>query len=113
MSKIALLGSTGSVGSQTLDVVRSYRDSVKPVILGASKPSEKLKNQVLEFQPEYVYIHSFNEDRFYGSKVINESNIEDILNVDVDLYINAISGIDGIKPTYLILNADKKTRYRK
>ncbi|MEJ5172262.1 MAG: 1-deoxy-D-xylulose-5-phosphate reductoisomerase, partial [Hydrogenothermaceae bacterium] len=84
------------------------RDYVKPVILGASKPSEKLKNQVLEFHPEYVYIHSFNEDRFYGSKVINESNIEDILNLDVDLYINAISGIDGIKPTYLILNADKK-----
>ncbi|MEZ0323029.1 MAG: 1-deoxy-D-xylulose-5-phosphate reductoisomerase [Hydrogenothermaceae bacterium] len=108
MIKIALLGSTGSVGSQTLDVIRNYRDLIKPVILGASKPSEKLKSQVLEFCPEYVYIKNFDEEIFYGSKVITESNIEDIVSLDVDIYINAVSGIDGIKPTYLILNAGKK-----
>lgn len=108
MIKIALLGSTGSVGSQTLDISRRYREDISVVLVGASKPSESLKNQVLEFRPKFVYIHNFDGDDFYGSKVINSKNIEKLTDIDVDLFINAVSGISGIKPTYLILKAGRK-----
>lgn len=108
MKKIAILGSTGSVGSQTLDVVRAYKKDIEIKLLGASKPSEVLKEQILEFKPPYVYIANYDKNEFYGSKVINIDNLEDILDIDVDLFINAISGINGIKPTYIILKAGKK-----
>lgn len=108
MLKIAILGSTGSVGTQTLDVVRMHRDSISVKLLGASKPSELLIRQVLEFKPEYIYIQDFEGNEFYGSKVINGSQIERIVEVEADLFVNAVSGIHGIKPTYHILKAGKK-----
>lgn len=108
MIKIAVLGSTGSVGRQTLDVVREYLRGVKVVLLGASKPSENLKNQVLEFKPDYVYIENFDGIDYYGSKVINLKNIEKIKEIDADIFINAVSGISGIRPTYILLKSGKK-----
>lgn len=108
MLKLSVLGSTGSVGSQTLEVLRMYKHKVSVKLLGASKPSDKLKDQVLEFKPEYVYIEKFDSREFYGSKVINGDSIEKLLEVESDLFINAVSGISGIKPTYLLLKAGKK-----
>ncbi|PMP84720.1 MAG: 1-deoxy-D-xylulose-5-phosphate reductoisomerase, partial [Thermodesulfobium narugense] len=54
MKKVILIGSTGSIGTQTLEVVRKYPDKLKVVGLAARKMSEKLKDQIQEFQPEYV-----------------------------------------------------------
>lgn len=108
MIKIAILGSTGSVGRQTLDVVREYLNDIKVVLLGASTPSENLKNQVLEFKPEYVYIEGFDGGEYYGSKVINLKNIEKIGEIDADIFINSVSGISGIRPTYILLKSGKK-----
>lgn len=108
MLKIAVLGSTGSVGSQTLDIVRTYLDQVKVVLIGASKPSKALERQVLEFNPDYVYIENFEGVEYFGSKVINIKNIEKIIDIDADIFINAVSGISGIRPTYILLKAGKK-----
>lgn len=108
MINIAILGSTGSIGTQTLDVVRRYKDEISVKLLGASKLSDTLVKQVIEFSPEFVYIDSTDIEEIHGSKVITSDGIERILDLGVDLYINAISGISGIKPTYILLSNGKK-----
>ena len=106
MKKLGILGSTGSIGTQTLDVVRKHKDKLKVELLSASRISDKLLKQIEEFKPEYVYIYNGNKidgvETFTG-----EEGLKEIVNLDIDLYINGISGIAGIKPTYYLLEADK------
>ena len=54
MKKIAILGSTGSIGTQTLDVVRAHSDELEVVALAAGSNKERLKEQIREFHPELV-----------------------------------------------------------
>ena len=106
MKKLGILGSTGSIGTQTLDVVRKHRDKLKVKLLSASKVSDKLLKQIEEFKPEYVYIHL--GEKIKGVKTfIGEESLKEIVDLDIDLYINGISGIAGIKPTYYLLEAGK------
>ena len=51
---ISILGSTGSVGAQTLEVARSYPEDFNIVCLGANKNTQILKEQILEFQPQAI-----------------------------------------------------------
>ncbi|MBK3333213.1 1-deoxy-D-xylulose-5-phosphate reductoisomerase [Persephonella atlantica] len=107
MKSIAVLGSTGSIGTQTLDIVRKHPEKLKVKLLAASKLSEKLMNQIEEFKPEYVYIKEFSP--VSGVKVLSgEEGLEELSELDIDLFINGIAGIAGIKPTYLLLKNNKK-----
>lgn len=54
MKKIAILGSTGSIGAQTLDVVREHSDELQVVALAAGSNKERLKEQIKEFHPKLV-----------------------------------------------------------
>ena len=54
MKKIAILGSTGSIGTQTLDVVREHPDELSVVALAAGRNKEKLREQIREFHPKVV-----------------------------------------------------------
>lgn len=54
MKKIAILGSTGSIGTQTLDVVREHSDELQVVALAAGTNKERLKEQIKEFHPKLV-----------------------------------------------------------
>jgi 1-deoxy-D-xylulose 5-phosphate reductoisomerase len=54
MIKLSILGSTGSVGTQALDVVRAYRQDIELVGLVARRASDKLLSQAREFKPKYV-----------------------------------------------------------
>lgn len=58
MKKIAVLGSTGSIGTQTLDIIRKYPDKFKVVSLVAYSNAKKLREQALEFFPEYTALIS-------------------------------------------------------
>ena len=51
---LAIIGSTGSVGTQTLDVVRAFPDQLKVVALVAGTNFEILQDQVVEFKPEWI-----------------------------------------------------------
>ncbi len=107
MKSLAVLGSTGSIGTQTLDIVRENPEKLKVKLLAASKVSQKLLNQIKEFKPEYVYIA--RKEEIKGVKVLSgEDGLQVIANLDIDLFINGISGIAGIKPTYLLLKNNKK-----
>ncbi len=107
MKRLAVLGSTGSIGTQTLDIVRKYRDRLEVSLLAASKISKKLLDQISEFNPEYVYIAE--GEKIKGIKTfIGEEGLYQLADLDIDLFINGISGIDGILPTYLLLKNNKK-----
>ncbi len=107
MKKIAVLGSTGSIGTQTLDIVRKYKNKLKVELLAASKTSDLLIKQIDEFKPNYVYIKEGKPINGVTT-IIGESELYKITELDIDLYINGISGIDGILPTYLLLKNNKK-----
>ncbi len=80
MKKLSILGSTGSIGTQTLDIVKNNPHEFKIVGLTANKNIELLKNQINEFKPEAV--------------AVMDNEKADLLKEDVD--INVYSGIDGI-----------------
>ncbi|WP_029522906.1 1-deoxy-D-xylulose-5-phosphate reductoisomerase [Persephonella sp. KM09-Lau-8] len=107
MKTLAVLGSTGSIGTQTLDIVRKHPDKLKVKLLAASRVSEILLKQIQEFKPEYVYIKEYTD--LPGLKVLSgNQGLEEIANLNIDLFINGIAGIAGIKPTYLLLKNNKR-----
>ena len=110
MKEVAVLGSTGSVGQQTLDIIRRFKNRFSVKLLAASRFSETLQKQIKEFRPEYVYIEHLNEDiNVDNTKLLTgKDGIEFYSSLDIDLFINAISGINGIYPTYYILQNNKK-----
>ena len=58
MKKIAVLGSTGSIGTQTLDVVRNHSDFLKIEVLAANNNDELLEQQINEFKPAMAILHN-------------------------------------------------------
>ena len=107
MKSLAVLGSTGSIGTQTLDIVRENPEKLKVKLLAASKISQRLLSQIEEFKPEYVYLAQKEEIK--GVKLLSgEDGLHEMASLDIDLFINGIAGIAGIKPTYLLLKNSKK-----
>ncbi len=107
MKRIGILGSTGSIGTQTLDVARIHKDKIKVELLSASKVSDKLLKQIKEFKPKYVYVYEKNKD-IDGVKVLSgEEGLKELVELNIDLFINGISGIAGIKPTYYLLQKNR------
>ena len=103
--RIAVLGSTGSVGSQTLDVVRQFPDDFEVVGLSAGQNVEKLAHQIKEFDVDYF---SCIEDSI--SAIGNASRISttDLAShPDVDFVMHATAGIDGLVCAVASLRAGK------
>lgn len=111
MDKIVLLGSTGSIGKQTLDVCRAHNIGVKA--LSANENAELLENQAREFSAEYAVIT--NED-FYGdlkqrlsdtnTKVLcGEKGLCEISALSGCRVVNAVVGMAGLVPTLSAIKA--------
>lgn len=108
MKKIAILGSTGSIGTQTLDVVREHPDELSVVALAAGRNKEKLREQIREFHPEVV---SLSEEKMAmemkkelaGTGVEVLSGMEGLMAVagveEADVVVTAVVGMMGILPT--------------
>ncbi|MEJ5339535.1 MAG: 1-deoxy-D-xylulose-5-phosphate reductoisomerase [Aquificaceae bacterium] len=113
MKRLGVLGSTGSVGSQTLDVVRAYREDFELIGLLAKRASERLLLQAIELRPKYVACYE-EPSREWLSRLPEGTDFlkgEEGLYAIVegsDMVMNAISGVDGILPTYLVLQEGKK-----
>lgn len=82
MKEIAILGSTGSIGTQTLDVVRNNQD-IKVVALTAGSNIEKLEEQIREFHPKVVALW-------------NEKSAKDLRKRISDLPVEVLAGMDGM-----------------
>ncbi len=111
MKSLSLLGSTGSIGVQTLDVVKRI-DGIKVKALVAYHASHKLLNQAREFEPEIVVtFENPSEEWLKGLPpstryVHGEEGIEEAVEIG-DIIMNAISGVAGIKPAYITLKKGK------
>ena len=92
--RIVILGSTGSIGAQTLDVVREFRDEFDVVGLAAGRNSELLTEQVREFHPEYFDCLTVSMSSLGGAARLDAV---DMAQLDgVDFVLHAMSGTVGI-----------------
>lgn len=113
---VAILGSTGSIGTQALDVVRSFPDKFEVSALTASNSVDLLIQQALEFEPEVVVII---KEEYYSrvkaalantkSRVVagEEGLIEAATLVGVEVVLNAIVGAAGLRPTVEAIKCGK------
>lgn len=109
MKGIAILGSTGSIGRQTLDVIRAAPNDFSVIGLSAWKNSNLLRKQVAEFSPQVVYSEDLSKQRhsqgFEKSKIVPLDEM--VCHPDVDLVVIATSGTVSLIPTLKALNHGK------
>ena len=114
--KIAILGSTGSIGTQTLDVVRQHRDLFEVEMISANNSTELLIEQAREFDVNNVVI--CNESKYKTvSDALRDSDSKVWTGIDslcslvgsdtVDIVVGAMVGFSGLKPTLAALEAGK------
>lgn len=116
MKRIAILGSTGSIGTQTLDVVREHAEEYEAYALTAGRNAELLIAQAREFHPEVVVIA--DESRY---ETVREALADLPIKVwagaeaigdaaslpDVDVVVTAMVGFAGLRPTVAAIEAGK------
>jgi 1-deoxy-D-xylulose-5-phosphate reductoisomerase len=112
MIRLGILGSTGTIGKNALDVVRANKDKIQLVGIGAYRASEELLQEAKEFKPEFVFsVETPTKDWLQEvskySKYLNEEEGLRAIIENSDRILNAISGTSGIKATYNILKAKK------
>ncbi|MGH2441626.1 MAG: 1-deoxy-D-xylulose-5-phosphate reductoisomerase [Chloroflexota bacterium] len=107
-----MLGSTGSIGRQTLDVARQFPDRIQVWGLAAGSNIEDLAQQAAEFRPEAVSLHNAlpPADRFPGTQRLSgeQGMIDLVSHPDVDLVIVASTGRSGLIPTIAAITAGKR-----
>ena len=113
---IAILGSTGSIGTQALDVIREQSDFLHVEVLSAGKNADLLIKQALEFRPNAVVIAEPSlRDRVFdvlfdeGIKVYSGADaLEQVVEMEgIDMVLTALVGAAGLKPTLSAIRAGK------
>ncbi len=106
MKNIVILGSTGSIGKQALDVVRANRDKFKVVGLAGGENVEALLQQVKEFSPIYVNSPNIKEKSWNNAKVVS---LEEMAVVpEADLVLISTVGSVGLVPTLEAIRSKKE-----
>ncbi len=116
MKKIVLLGSTGSIGTQTLEVVSSYSDRLSVVALAAGSNVEKMEQQIREYKPSYAVMWTEEAAKSLREKVKDTdvkvlAGMEGLIEIsslpEADVVVTAIVGMIGIRPTIAAIKAGK------
>jgi 1-deoxy-D-xylulose-5-phosphate reductoisomerase len=117
MRRISLLGSTGSIGVNVLDVIRRYPDRFEIVALAAGSNVDLLTAQVLEFQPSCISVCDEQYGRLLRQKLPalwhnrivwgEAGNQEVAAYASADITVSAIVGAAGLKPTLAAIRAGK------
>ena len=115
MKYVSILGSTGSIGTQTLDVIRQHPDQFKAVALVANKNIDLLESQINEFRPLIAGVvdekaYTILKERYKGpTKLIGskEALIAASTIQEATMVITAIVGAVGIEPTVEAVKAQK------
>ncbi|MFA5374981.1 MAG: 1-deoxy-D-xylulose-5-phosphate reductoisomerase [Dehalococcoidia bacterium] len=108
VKRLAILGSTGSIGTQTLDIVRSFPERLRIIGLSAGANTDLLSKQIAEFKPELISIGSKkdqNKLKRFNCEVTTAEKMA--AHPDIDLVVIAISGMAGLKPTLAAIRAKK------
>lgn len=114
--RIAIIGSTGSIGTQALDIVRTYPEKLKVTALAAGRNVPGMEEQVREFGPELVCMWSEEAARDLADRV-KDLPVKVVCGMDglceiavmehSDLFLNAVVGMIGIQPTLAAIGAEK------
>ncbi len=116
MRTILILGATGSIGQQTLDVVRLHPDQFRVSTLTARTASETLVRTCDEFRPDYVVVEdrevaeleSRLNDRKISTEAVPASDLENCQHLfDVDITVTGVTGAAGLRPTLQAVRAGK------
>ena len=116
MKKIAILGSTGSIGTQTLEIVRDNRSDLEVVALAAGSNVELMEKQVREFRPKLVSLQNEEAcrdlaDRLKDMQVTIVPGMEGLIQIaemeESDVLVTAIVGMIGIRPTIAAIKKGK------
>ena len=106
LTGVAVLGSTGSIGTQTLDVIRALRDRFRVVALAAGRNTDLLYAQVAEFRPSLVYGEAeLDSAALQGAQVVPMAELP--LHPDVHVVVVGTAGAVGLAPTVAALRAGK------
>ncbi len=108
--KIAILGSTGSIGKSTLEIIKKDKKNFDVFLLSTNKNIQELSKQQKIFKPKYLIINDlksfikFKKKNKNKTKIFNNYNlIKKIFNKKIDYCMSSISGLDGLKPTLDII----------
>jgi 1-deoxy-D-xylulose-5-phosphate reductoisomerase len=114
MKNIAILGSTGSIGKQTLDIVERFSDRFNVISLVAHRNIELLREQIKKFRPEFVVFSDENKAEALSKEVdikvyAGEENIVRAGTDDrVDMVVNSLVGKSGLVPTIEAIKLGKE-----
>ncbi|HSM06162.1 MAG TPA: 1-deoxy-D-xylulose-5-phosphate reductoisomerase [Longimicrobiales bacterium] len=114
MIRVAILGSTGSIGESTLNVVRRHPDAFRVTALATHRRVGTLETQVREFQPAAAVVASRSVAEIPGSDAVTtwsrgrEALVALAVRDDVDVVVNAVVGAAGLEPTLAALGAGKR-----
>lgn len=115
--QLAILGSTGSIGTQALDVIRANPEEFSVEVLTANDNAELLIQQALEFKPDSVVIANESHYNTVKDALINSDikvyagndAIEQVVELDnIDMVLSALVGFSGLKPTLKAIDAGKQ-----
>ncbi len=114
--RLAILGSTGSIGTQALEIVRQHPETFEIVVLTANSNVDLLIEQIAEFTPDYALI--CNEEKYTDLKknvstttktITGSEYLKDLASlVEVDIVLNSLVGFAGFEPTVSAIKAGKK-----
>lgn len=110
IKKVVILGSTGSIGTQALEVVRRYPDQLSVVGLCCNTDIETLAKQIAEFKPQFVAVGDEEKACELSSKIgvqvwSGDVGVNALAKVKCDVVLNALVGIRGLEPTINAINA--------
>ena len=107
--RLTILGSTGSVGRQALDVVRSHPDRFEVVALSADRNADLLLEQAAEFAPSYLALESGSPGDLYGKAPANAEvltgmgSASRLAGIPADVVLNGVVGFAGLSATVTAL----------
>jgi 1-deoxy-D-xylulose-5-phosphate reductoisomerase len=111
--KICILGSTGSIGRSTLEIISKNKKDFDVVLLSGNSNIKLLISQAKKFKPKYIYSNNFyltQKIKYFCIRnnivIINDLNL--LNKIKFDITVSAISGIAGLLPTINIIKFSKK-----
>ena len=114
---VAILGSTGSIGTQALQVINEHADLFSVEVLTANNNADLLIEQAKKYKPNHVVIGNENKYSFVNESLKNtevkvfcgENSLCDVVEMDsVDVVLTALVGYSGLKPTIQAIKSRKK-----
>ncbi len=109
MKEIIILGSTGSIGRQTLDIVKTYPNLFRVVGMSCNSNIQLFNKQIAEFKPQYVFVNDKSareKCELNGAVMLGSS--EELVSVPLgSIVVTAMVGISGLLPTICAIKAGK------